>query len=236
MFKLGAPGVLTQWARPVPIGYSVGGSDTTGTVACFVKNDLGKVHLLSNNHILANENTSSLGDPIFQPGNMDGGSTSADLVARLEKFVPLDATAVNLMDCAIASIEPIIIHDPVSLQGLGKLAGLRKATIVDGLLVAKIGRTTGLTRGRVSAFEMDGVRPQYRAGFLRFNQQIEIESTEARPFSAIGDSGSLVLDDYNYGMGLLFAGTMFGGANHLGLTYATSLEVVLDKLAVTLCL
>ncbi len=236
VFKLGTPGALTQRARPILMGYSVGGSDTTGTVGCFVTNDLGKVCILSNNHILAGENTSNIGDPIFQPGGVDGGATPTDIVARLEHFVRLELTAINLMDCAIASVESNVPHDFQSLQGLGKLAGLRSADIAHGLSVAKVGRTTGLTRGRVSAFEMDGVRPEYRAGILRFNQQIEIESTEARRFSDVGDSGSLVVDEDNYAMGLLFAGTMYGGANNLGLTYATRLETILHKLVVNLCL
>lgn len=57
--------------------------------------------------------------------------------------------------------------------------------------VAKLGRTTGLTRGRVTAFEMDNVVVEYDAGNLRFDGQVEIEGVGQKPFSDAGDSGSL---------------------------------------------
>jgi len=235
VFQLAATPPMTQRTRPIQIGCSVGGSQMTGTVGCFVKR-FDQVCILSNNHVLADENNSRIGTPIVQPGNRDGGQLPSDTVAHLTDFVRLEATAANLMDCAIASLETGVPRDGLTLPGLGQLAGLRTAAVVDGIAVAKIGRTTGLTRGRVSAFEVDGILPQYRAGILAFNQQIEIESTAAGRFSDIGDSGALVVDEDNNAMGLLFAGSAYGGKNGTGLTYATRLQTVLHKLSVSLCL
>ena len=45
-------------------------------------------YILSNNHVLANSNAAQVGDPIWQPGKYDGG-TSADQIATLEQFIPI---------------------------------------------------------------------------------------------------------------------------------------------------
>lgn len=78
--------------------------------------------------------------------------------------------------------------------------------------VIKRGRTTGVTRGVVSAFELDGVRLDYgtrRNPFLvTYDNQIEIVHVRAeRPFSQPGDSGSFILDqDTLQPFALLYAG------------------------------
>ena len=46
----------------------------------------GSVLMLSNNHVLANENKGKRGDPILQPGNIDGGA-DMDKVGELLRFV-----------------------------------------------------------------------------------------------------------------------------------------------------
>ena len=48
--------------------------------------------ILSNNHVLANSNDATIGDPILQPAAMDGGTVSADTVAKLERFIRLRYT------------------------------------------------------------------------------------------------------------------------------------------------
>jgi hypothetical protein len=45
--------------------------------------------VLSNNHVLANSNDASPGDPILQPGAADGGQVAEDTIARLERFYPI---------------------------------------------------------------------------------------------------------------------------------------------------
>jgi hypothetical protein len=52
----------------------------------------------------------------------------------------------------------------------------------EGTIVAKLGRTTGLTYGRVTTFELDNVMVAFDMGPLRFDNQIEIEGTEADAF------------------------------------------------------
>ena len=102
--------------------------------------------------------------------------------------------------------------------------------------VAKRGRTTGITRGRVTAFELDGVQVGYTRGTLTFDDQIEIEGTGTGAFSAGGDSGSLILtaEDAPRAVGLLFAGSETGGPTGTGLTFANPIAAVLRELDVTL--
>jgi hypothetical protein len=102
--------------------------------------------------------------------------------------------------------------------------------------VAKLGRTTGVTYGRVTAFELDNVVIRYDIGNLRFDNQIEIEGAGSLPFSDGGDSGSLIVTTDKRGVALLFAGGDQGGANGQGLTYASPLHDVLDALDVDLAL
>ena len=55
--------------------------------------------------MLANENLGVAGDPILQPGSIDGGTDPADLVAKLKRFQIINASG-NTVDCAIAQVVP----------------------------------------------------------------------------------------------------------------------------------
>ena len=98
----------------------------------------------------------------------------------------------------------------------------------------KVGRTTGVRHGRVTAFELDGVTVDYDMGRLTFDDQIEIEGEGKRSFSDAGDSGSLIVDDERMASALLFAGGDHGGTNGKGLTYANPIDAVLRALRVEL--
>jgi hypothetical protein len=138
------------------------------------------------------------------------------------------------VDAAVASIADGIDFDHRTLTGIGKLAGLGDALLADGDHVSKIGRTTGASKGRVSAFEMDNVIVGYGIGFLRFDGQVEIEGADTGPFCQGGDSGSLIVDASRRAVALLFAGSDQGGSNGQGLTYAHPIRTVLDALKVDL--
>ncbi len=223
--------------RPLRIGGSVGHFKiTAGTLGGFVRpRGGGPLALLSNNHVLANENRGKRGDPVLQPGSFDGGANPADVVAQLAAFVRLKRVGKNFVDCATAVLQTDVEADETKLTGLGKLRGLGDVFVDEGTRVAKLGRTTGLTRGRVTVFELDNVIVGFDIGPLRFDNQIEIEGSGTEPFSAGGDSGSLIIADRR-GVALLFAGSDQGGANGQGLTYANPLHAVLDALQIELVL
>lgn len=77
--------------RPVVPGCSVGHTSiTAGTIGAVVE-VAGKVMLLSNNHVLADENAAAIGDVILQPGPYDGGK-AADRVGVLYNYIPITYT------------------------------------------------------------------------------------------------------------------------------------------------
>ena len=190
--------------------------------------------ILSNNHVLANENRAKKGDPILQPGHFDQGQNPTDGVATLLGFMKLKRIGANLVDCAVAAVNDGIQHDHRKLTGLGKLAGIGDMIVDEGTAVAKAGRTTGVTHGRVTAFEVDNVVVEYDLGYLRFDNQLEIEGAGDLPFSQGGDSGSLIVDAEHRAVALLFAGGDVGGANGKGLTYANPLAAAFSALKVEL--
>jgi hypothetical protein len=222
--------------RPLRIGSSIGHRDITGgTLGCFVRcRQDGSPRILSNNHVLAKENKGKVGDPILQPGRFDGGNVPEDVAGMLITFLKLKRKGINFVDCAVASVNAEIAFDAKNLNGLGELAGVSDVVIDEGTAVAKVGRTTGTTRGLVTAFELDNLVVQFGIGSLRFDRQIEIEGANGGPFSEGGDSGSLVVDEARKGVGLLFAGGDQGGTNGKGLSYANPLRAVFDELEVDL--
>lgn len=91
--------------RPAPSGISVGHFNiTAGTLGCLVT-DLtdGKLCILSNNHVLADQNAGVAGDHILQPGVFDGGTDPADFIASLKRFQMLNPSG-NVIDAAIAEV------------------------------------------------------------------------------------------------------------------------------------
>jgi hypothetical protein len=206
--------------RPAQPGCSVGFQDPAGqfimagTFGALVKKGQQRF-ILSNNHVLADESKLPLGSPIFQPGFLDAGSPPVtDAIASLTKFGPLLTGVSNTVDCAIAKLKANGLASNAVLF-IGPPTG--KTTAQIDMTVHKFGRTTGFTVGRVTSVETD-VSVQYEAGPMTFADQIIIVGLAAQPFSAAGDSGSLILErSTNKAVGLLFAGsTSHTIANHIG--------------------
>jgi hypothetical protein len=225
-----------QRCRPLLVGCSVGHFNVTaGTLGAFVRSRVdGSTMILSNNHVLADENTGQPGDVILQPGKYDGGQNPNDAVAQLTNFVPISFQKSNMADCAAATLISGTAFDVNQLKGWGVLSGVRSTAVATQEKVSKVGRTTDLTAGTVTAIEMDNVAVRYSHGLAHFDGQIEIEGQGQVPFSRPGDSGSLVFDSSGLGTALLFAGGDQGGSNGMGLTYASPIQNALDGLAVDL--
>lgn len=225
--------------RPLLVGASVGHvAVTAGTIGAFVTR-AGSVHILSNNHVVADEGRAAIGDTVLQRGHLDGGREQRDEVARLSHVVPLRRRGANLIDAALADLDDGVEHEAGLLRELVKgkdrrLRGLGPDTIDEGRIVYKVGRTTGPTRGRVTAFDLDNLIVGYDIGNIRFDNQIEIEGTGVGPFSDGGDSGSLIVNARMEAVALLFAGGDSGGRNDAGLTFANPIHSVLDALGASL--
>jgi len=193
--------------RPAQPGYSVGHYRVTaGTIGAAVLDAASfpgvprRYLLLSNNHVLANSNNARIGDPILQPGTADGGRHPRDRIGRLQRFVPIrfGAGQTNFVDAAVAQVE---FHDlDRAIYWIGVPRGT--ANVRPGAIVQKTGRTTSYTTGRVTAVNAS-VNVNYGGSRIaRFVRQIVTTD-----MSAGGDSGSLVLDQADRAVGLLFAGS-----------------------------
>jgi hypothetical protein len=79
-----------RW-RPAPGGVSIGHYKiTAGTLGVLVRDvETNEILILSNNHVMANSNDATQGDPILQPGPHDGGIVAEDTIANLARFVPI---------------------------------------------------------------------------------------------------------------------------------------------------
>ena len=208
--------------RPAPGGVSIGHcAATAGTLGgCVLDRRTGELLILSNNHILANQNNCREGDLILQQGPLDGG-TEQDVIATLLRWVPLDFTPSgnNIVDAAVA--RPLD-HSLVDLAILGLGPGPSAATAAKiGMSVQKCGRTTERTTGATitcvdASFWVDyGYAGTRRACF---RDVLVIQGPER--FSQPGDSGSFIVTDGADPevTGLLFAANASGTfslANHI---------------------
>lgn len=222
-----------KW-RPAPGGVSIGHfAITAGTLGAVVKRH-GIPHVLSNNHVLANSNDCENYDPILQPGPYDGGSNT-DIIGNLAGYVKIvfagdESTCLiarlftwcfngiarlfhrysrvcsfssqtNKVDCAIG--RPLI-DDNISEEILevGKPAGFYLGELQVSQTVKKSGRSTGLNQGSVVALDAT-VSVAYGDNRVAiFEDQILTTA-----IAQAGDSGSVVLNEKNEIIGLLFAGS-----------------------------
>ena len=175
------------------------------------------------------------GDPVLQPGKYDNGSEPEDVLGFLHRFIPLksgkedEATCPiaktverltnsflktlrpdykfklykegikNLVDCAVA--KPKNENEvKSSILDIGEVKGVRDPEV--GLRVQKSGRTTGLTSGKIKVKDTTVEVKMTQDEKAQFKDQFITE-----PLSEAGDSGSLVLDEDNKAVGLLFAGS-----------------------------
>jgi hypothetical protein len=244
----------TEKWRPAPGGVSIGHINiTAGTLGCLVLKG-SELFILSNNHVLADTNLGKKGDAIIQPGKHDGG-TLADKIATLEEFVTIDfgtspttcstakaveellnaiakgigsghrlvsyqeSTGENLVDAALARPLSLDLVEKRILN-IGVPQGSREATL--GTNIKKSGRTTGFTNGRITQIDATVQVSYGSAGVATFTDQFV-----AGAMSAGGDSGSAVLDEEDYVVGLLFAGSD-------NTTIINPIQFVLDKLGITI--
>ncbi len=211
---------LAGKVRPVKGGFSIGHRNiTAGTIGTCVFDRLpetdsskhsgpSRYYILSNNHVLAKNNLAKIGDPILQPGVVDGGSYPEDRIASLSRFIPIDfeppvsrSRHNNLVDAAIAEGEFYDLDREI--YWIGHVKGwMPKANVTVGERVQKTGRSTNYTIGKITAINAT-IDINYGSGKMaRFKDQIITTG-----FSAGGDSGSLVTTMDNVAVGLLFAGS-----------------------------
>jgi hypothetical protein len=209
--------------RPVPCGVSISNINLagSGTLGCLVVLQNNRLCLLSNNHVIANENAASIGDEIIQPGNAEPVPAPDQLIGVLENFVRINATG-NLVDAAVAwtsfaLVQPAHVTYRMNATPLG-------ATF--GMTVRKNGRTTQATLGVVTDMGVNIFVPYdpFPAG-AEMRDQIGIRGVNG-PFSRAGDSGSIIVSNgTKQPVALLFA-----GAADNSITFANPIQAVIDAL------
>jgi len=237
--ELRAEQTRTDRWRPAPGGISIGHFKVTaGTLGTAVRDRAsGGRLILSNNHVLANNNQATVGDPVLQPGAIDGGSPNSDTLARLERFVEIQFDQ-EPPTCGIAKLVA------GALNGLAKLVGSRHRlrviqenpqaiNRVDAALakpvnpadllpeILDIGAVQGtLLPALGMAVRKSGRTTGYTTGQINvIETTVTVSYGESRtarfegqfvstPMSQGGDSGSLLVDgETPRAVGLLFAGS-----------------------------
>ena len=218
--------------RPAQPGSSVGFRDPAdafvmaGTFGLLVQDAAGVRYVLSNNHVLANENRLAAGSPVFQPGLLDNGNTSSDQIAELTRFVRLDPTEPGKVDGAIAKL----VKSGAAKSDILFIGPPRGASAAArDMVVHKFGRTTSYTAGRVSSIDFD-VNIPYDVGTVTFEDQVAVRGLNGQRFSDQGDSGSAIVERTTGNV----IGLLFGGRTDGTLTFANHISDVLTALDVSL--
>jgi hypothetical protein len=108
-------------------------------------------------------------------------------------------------------------------DGYGTPSKTPYPVMIPNLAVKKYGRTTGLTKGVISAVNVT-INVGYAGGTAQFTGQVYIATPN---FNGPGDSGSLIVSDAgNQPVALLFAGTSTA-------TFATPIAPILSRFGVT---
>jgi len=222
-----APGVVSrERRRPICGGISAARYDIpAGTLGAIVySQDTGEPLLLSNNHTFAGCSSeevprANIGDPIVQPSGLDGGNPD-DVVGELTGWVPYRTIGNNFVDVAVARPRPgVAIDDRVLVGGEPvSIRGVRPAT--DAKSVRRCGRTTGCVTGEIVDWNFTTIMEYPTGENIRYVDQILIDMPTEQ-----GDSGSLILDDENYAIGLLSGTTVVDGKVY---TVANKIRNVLE--------
>lgn len=192
-------------------GQAVPGGILVGTLGCLATDNTdASAVLLTNFHVIGG----NPGDSVFQAFN-----NPADLIAVVKR-----GQITGTIDAAIAAISPGVATTTDEVNGLflnlsNHIAGVTDP--VGGMKVFKVGRTTGLTDGKI----VDSNAPVVinydpPIGSKAFTKTMMIQCTKisgcccctcsvadgSREFSDHGDSGSVVLSDKRMAVGLIMGG------------------------------
>jgi hypothetical protein len=170
---------LESRLRPVAGGFSIGRAGPGGgTLGGWVWDRVTEqIVLLSNEHVLG----STAGEAVIQPGYDDGGSFPADHFADVVRAGTFDASIA-------AAIDP----DDVELEI--ECSGPAVYEIVDatlGMVVEKVGQTSGLTCGKVELIDY-----KFGSGYYGSQSDLWIDG-DGSDFSKSADSGALYVEKTN---------------------------------------
>jgi hypothetical protein len=192
-----------------------------GTLGALVSRG-GNQYILGNSHVLARDDSASIGESVIQPGLIDSSCSAATAmtVANLSQFVNLENSSpgVPLVDAALAQVISAKVDTLGTILELGGMtngslpvdgpphagSGASLAALLDSTqhngLVAKSGRSTGLTcTTRPAAIEAVLLTASIEfqkgcgSGSTFSATFTNLVDIHDSAFSAEGDSGSLIV-------------------------------------------
>lgn len=249
----------TERWRPAPGGVSIGHFQVTaGTLGTAVRDaNTGERLILSNNHVLANSNGAEVGDPILQPGAIDGGNVNTDAIADLARFVPIQfnmappscgiasgvAGLANSLARLVGSKHRLhaIMEDPQAVNQVDAAVARPRDPNDVSLEILDIGEISGTLEAQLGlAVRKSGRTTAFTTGqIMVLDSSVTVSYGDNRtaqfegqivtgPMSQGGDSGSLlVAGDSLKAVGLLFAGSSQA-------TIFNPIGAVLDQLQIEL--
>jgi hypothetical protein len=208
------------------------GSCFGGTLGSLLTNGT-NLFILSNNHVLGLSDGGAVGQEVTQPGvietncsltgtiNVATVSTIINLQTQPIPAFPVDVTTAQIINGQVDPNDNVLELGALSTvngvqvpQPAPPAAGSGITTAV-GKLLAKSGRTTGLTCSAVDATDVSMVVVQYESGCsttpfnVTYNDEITVANmSNGQNFIGDGDSGSLAVDEATaQPVALLFAGS-----------------------------
>ncbi|MPQ44110.1 hypothetical protein [Clostridium tarantellae] len=196
---------LNSKVRPIQGGCSISpvGVDYSGTLGGIVFDNTNNTpYILSNQHCLSNFGKFSKGTKIVQPSNVQGKKLlNSNVIAKLFKSVKLiyEENKLNVVDASIAEINSNIKYDKY-IYKIGPVTGTTEGEVA--MEVKKTGITTGFTRESIISTNGSIVTEMLPGQDCNFVKQI-ITNKMSEP----GDSGALVLNNFNKAVGILASAT-----------------------------
>ena len=228
---------------------SVGNFRDAGTLGCLVRDAAGVLYGLTNNHVSGGCNFAGVGLPIVAPGIFDVAAHGLNpftlgLHARALTMVPGSVDNIDHTLNFDAALFNIVDETRVtSFQRDHRDSPQNAVPLSANMDVEKVGRTTGLTRGKVIS-QVHGAHPvRYSAALYNFSGDVYFEPVFAivgvtDAFSDSGNCGSLITTTDNNGQRLA-VGIVVGGMNSVSvpggkITIALPIQPILAELGVTL--
>ena len=238
-----------QQKAPIKLGTSGGSAANitssyccSGTLGAQVADSSGQTYILSNNHILAEDNLGQIGDAIMQRGYVDTvppcSTTGTIVVANLSKFVPISFTTHNAVDAAIAATVSGQVATNGAILGIGPVSRTPVAAAVN-MAVEKSGRS-GVSSGTISQVGVTAAVGGYgvcgcgQSGQPACQTAVFVKQIGITPGTFIqpGDSGSLVVKTPAAGARANPVGLIFAGSSSMAI--ANPISSVLKLLGVTM--
>jgi len=209
-----------------------GTAATAGTLA--VDDDSGERVRVSNQHVYGLAGRAASGSAIVQPSPIDTGEAPADKVGEYIRGITMvDGTKADAAIRSLTDAERQQAPKAETIYGLGTISQVRRTySKMNGVELAKSGRTTGVSRNAVKATQAN-IRVRY--GKDRIVERKDVLVLD--PMSRGGDSGSPLvreLSDESANSTLELVGHVFAGSKRA--TIADKAKNIEDELNVTFLL